>query len=90
MHIIFDARYIRTDHHDGISRFSAELLQGLAPLCSQAGDTLSALIHDDGLSAAQCTAHLFSSAYQPKRATVGAATKHLPARYRIFTNANHW
>ena len=48
MHIIFDARYIRTDHHDGISRFSAELLQGLAPLCSQAGDTLSALIHDDG------------------------------------------
>ena len=48
MHIIFDARYIRTDHHDGISRFSAELLQGLAPLCSQAGDTLSALIHNDG------------------------------------------
>ena len=32
MKFLFDARYIRTDHHDGISRYSAELLTALADL----------------------------------------------------------
>lgn len=30
MKFLFDARYIRTDHHDGVSRYSAELLRALA------------------------------------------------------------
>ena len=30
MKLIFDCRYIRMDHHDGISRFSAELFKALA------------------------------------------------------------
>ena len=30
MKLLFDARYIRTDHHDGISRYSAELLTATA------------------------------------------------------------
>ena len=30
MKLLFDARYIRTDHHDGISRYSAELLAATA------------------------------------------------------------
>ena len=32
MKLLFDARYIRTDYHDGISRYSAELLRALAEL----------------------------------------------------------
>lgn len=32
MKLFFDARYIRTDHHDGISRYSMSLLQALARL----------------------------------------------------------
>ena len=30
MKLVFDCRYIRTDHHDGISRFSSELFAALA------------------------------------------------------------
>jgi glycosyltransferase involved in cell wall biosynthesis len=30
MRIFFDCRYVRTDHHDGISRFSARLVEALA------------------------------------------------------------
>ncbi|MCU1509920.1 MAG: glycosyltransferase family 1 protein [Glaciihabitans sp.] len=30
MKIIFDCRYVRVDHHDGISRFSAKLVESLA------------------------------------------------------------
>jgi glycosyltransferase involved in cell wall biosynthesis len=45
----FDARYIRTDHHDGISRFSARVGGELALLCA-GNDTidLTFLISDDG------------------------------------------
>lgn len=32
MKFFFDARYIRTDYHDGLSRYSAELACALAPL----------------------------------------------------------
>jgi glycosyltransferase involved in cell wall biosynthesis len=43
MKLIFDCRFIRVDHHDGISRFSAELFGALA------GKTpLTALISDRG------------------------------------------
>lgn len=41
MKIFFDARYIRTDYHDGISRYSAELGTALAELT-----TVTFLIHD--------------------------------------------
>lgn len=41
MKLIFDCRFIRVDHHDGISRFSAELFKALAKRTS-----LTALIHN--------------------------------------------
>ena len=42
MKIFFDARYTRTDYHDGISRYSAELGNALAKL-----DDVTFLISDD-------------------------------------------
>lgn len=36
MKLVFDARFIREDHHDGISRFSAELVSALAKQCELA------------------------------------------------------
>lgn len=30
MRVLFDCRYVRTDHHDGISRYSARLVEALA------------------------------------------------------------
>ena len=47
MKIAFDCRYVRTDHHDGISRFSARLVEQLAPLAAQRGDELIMLISDE-------------------------------------------
>ncbi|HEV7169040.1 MAG TPA: glycosyltransferase family 1 protein, partial [Micrococcaceae bacterium] len=32
MKIVFDARFTRTDHHDGISRYGASLIAAIAPL----------------------------------------------------------
>ena len=46
MKIAFDCRYVRTDHHDGISRFSARLVEQLAPLASARGDQVIMLISD--------------------------------------------
>ncbi|MCH4249818.1 MAG: glycosyltransferase family 4 protein [Microbacteriaceae bacterium] len=46
MRLLFDARYIRTDFHDGISRFSTELGRALVPLCAREGDDLRFLISD--------------------------------------------
>lgn len=47
MKFLFDARYIRTDHHDGISRYSAELLRALAELTrDEPRVRLAALISD--------------------------------------------
>jgi len=44
----FDARYIRWDHHDGISRFSVGLAHELARLVAQRpGDALVFIIHDE-------------------------------------------
>jgi glycosyltransferase involved in cell wall biosynthesis len=48
MRIGFDARYIRWDHHDGISRFSAGLAHELALLLAQrSDDELVFIISDD-------------------------------------------
>jgi glycosyltransferase involved in cell wall biosynthesis len=44
----FDARYVRVDHHDGISRFSARIVAALAPLAVAAGHEVVMLIHDRG------------------------------------------
>lgn len=41
MNIIFDCRFIRVDHHDGISRFTSELFTALAKLTD-----LTALVSD--------------------------------------------
>lgn len=46
MKIAFDCRYVRTDHHDGISRFSARLVEQLALIVQQRGDELFMLISD--------------------------------------------
>ncbi|RKQ36369.1 glycosyltransferase family 4 protein [Kocuria tytonis] len=47
MKLLFDARYIRTDHHDGISRYSAELLAATArAVRADPRVRLSALISD--------------------------------------------
>ncbi|WP_159501961.1 glycosyltransferase family 1 protein [Microbacterium sp. 18062] len=46
MRLFFDARYIRTDFHDGISRYSQELAHALAPLAAEAGIDLVFVIHD--------------------------------------------
>ena len=46
MRILFDGRYIRTDHHDGISKFSARLIEHMAPLAHQRGHTFDVLISD--------------------------------------------
>lgn len=42
MNVIFDARYIRTDFHDGISRYSTELARSLSLL-----QPVTFLIHDE-------------------------------------------
>jgi glycosyltransferase involved in cell wall biosynthesis len=47
MKIAFDCRYVRTDHHDGISRFSSRLVEQLAPLARARGDELIMLISDE-------------------------------------------
>lgn len=45
--MFFDARYIRTDFHDGISRFSAELAEAVAAAAPEAGVDVVFLIHDE-------------------------------------------
>lgn len=46
MRIAIDCRYVRIGRHDGISRFTASLVEHLLPLLG-ADDELVALIHDD-------------------------------------------
>lgn len=46
MRIAFDCRYVRFDHHDGISRFSARLVEHLIPLVSTHQDELVMLVSD--------------------------------------------
>jgi len=48
-HIVFDARYIRIGHHDGISRFSAQLAAQLAKRVAQREDLrLTVLVSQEG------------------------------------------
>jgi len=51
MRLFFDARYIRTDYHDGISRYSAELAAAVAEAASAHGDEVTFLIFDDAQKA---------------------------------------
>lgn len=45
--MLFDARYVRTDFHDGISRFSAELARATADAAPAAGVDVVFLIHSE-------------------------------------------
>lgn len=47
MRLIFDARYIRTDFHDGISRYSAELARAVFAAAPARGVEVAFLIHDE-------------------------------------------
>jgi len=47
MRLLFDARYIRTDFHDGISRYSAELAAAVAIAAPERGIEIVFLIWDD-------------------------------------------
>ncbi|MGB4778253.1 glycosyltransferase [Microbacterium sp.] len=47
MRLLFDARYIRTDFHDGISRYSAELAAAVAAAAPARGVEVAFLIHDE-------------------------------------------
>lgn len=47
MRLFFDARYIRTDFHDGISRYSAELARAVADAASAHRAEVTFLIHDE-------------------------------------------
>lgn len=46
MRLFFDARYIRTDFHDGISRFSHELAHALFAAAPDAGAEVTFIVHD--------------------------------------------
>jgi hypothetical protein len=46
MRLLFDARYIRTDFHDGISRYSAELAAAVLAAAPARGVEVVFLIHD--------------------------------------------
>jgi glycosyltransferase involved in cell wall biosynthesis len=45
--LFFDARYIRTDFHDGVSRYAHELAHATAALAPEAGVEVTFLIHDE-------------------------------------------
>ncbi|MFT4279877.1 glycosyltransferase [Microbacterium sp.] len=45
--LFFDARYIRTDFHDGISRYSAELAAAVAARAPERGVEVTFLVFDD-------------------------------------------
>ncbi len=46
MRLFFDARYIRTDFHDGISRFSHELAHAVFDAAPDAGAEVTFIVHD--------------------------------------------
>ncbi|MFJ6677798.1 glycosyltransferase family 4 protein [Microbacterium sp. NPDC091382] len=47
MRLFFDARYIRTDFHDGISRYSAELARAVSDAAASHRTEVTFLIHDE-------------------------------------------
>ncbi|WP_438354951.1 glycosyltransferase [Microbacterium sp. CJ88] len=46
MRLFFDARYVRTDFHDGISRFSVELARAASEAAAARGVEITYLVHD--------------------------------------------
>ena len=70
MRLFFDARYIRTDFHDGISRFSHELAHALVATVP-ADVEITFLIHDEAQRAflpAGSAAHMFHAPTSAKEA----------------------
>ena len=70
MRLIFDARYIRTDFHDGISRFSHQLAHALVAT-APADVEITFLIHDEAQRAllpAGSRTHLFHAPTSAKEA----------------------
>lgn len=70
MRLLFDARYIRTDFHDGISRFSQELAQALVA-SAPADVQIAFLIHDPDQRAhlpAGAKTHMFHAPTSAKEA----------------------
>ncbi|MET0303862.1 MAG: glycosyltransferase family 1 protein, partial [Microbacteriaceae bacterium] len=47
MRIAVDCRYTRTDHHDGISRYTARITEALIPRAAEAGHEVVLIINDD-------------------------------------------
>lgn len=69
MKLIFDGRYIRTDFHDGISKFSARLIEHVAPLAAAREIDFSVLISDPRQSdhfSSSIQTHLISSPTSPR------------------------
>lgn len=69
MKLLFDGRYIRTDHHDGISKFSARLIEHIEPLAAAQGINFAVLISDPRQAAqfpSHIQTHLISSPTSPR------------------------
>ncbi|TXK17615.1 glycosyltransferase family 1 protein [Homoserinibacter sp. GY 40078] len=47
MRILVDCRYVRFERHDGISRYTAHLVEALAPLAARSGHELVMVISDE-------------------------------------------
>ena len=64
MKLLFDGRYIRTDNHDGISKFSSRLIEHIAPLAAARGVEFAVLISDPAQAeqfSAGISTHLISA-----------------------------
>lgn len=82
MRLFFDARYIRTDYHDGISRFSQQLAAALAPIAAQAGVELVFVICDpaqlDHLPSAAAHVRIHAPTSVKEPFTPAALNRHHP------------
>lgn len=82
-HIVFDARYIRLEHHDGISRFSAHVAAELAKLVSRRKDVrLSILVSHAGQRAripfdGHLESHMVSEPTSPREPFVALAVNRI-------------
>ena len=72
MRILIDCRYIRFPRHDGISRYTANLVTALAPLAAEAGHELIMVISDEGqlTMLPELPWHLASSPTSVREATI--------------------
>lgn len=72
MRILVDCRYTRFPRHDGISRYTANLVAALAPLAARAGHEVTMLISDEGQLAMLPALpwELTSSPTSPREATI--------------------